>query len=204
MSNLFDFDAFGSKEKDAVLLNDTNSGVHKIQTKIKFQNKLKKEAIDALIMELPLDNESLHIVSNGSFDYFTLIPKLIEMNCGICEDFWFTTWTMSHNNVIQILELFDKGIFKNIHAMTGEYFRTRESAVYHILYLGLQERGQKLFANKNHAKITLLQCGNNFYTIEGSANFTANPRIEQFVITNSQSLFNFHKEWMTKMIFKQK
>lgn len=32
--------------------------------------------------------------------------------------------------------------------------------------------------------------------VEGSANFTANPRIEQFTISNDTALANFHKKWI--------
>lgn len=38
--------------------------------------------------------------------------------------------------------------------------------------------------------------------IEGSANFTANPRIEQFIISKSKELFDFHKDWMNEVIRK--
>ena len=80
--------------------------------------------------------------------------------------------------------MYDKGVFQNVNALTGEYFRTRESAVFHILDMGLKSRKQRLFANKNHAKVTLLQIGENYYVVEGSANFTANEK-------KMQELFNF-------------
>lgn len=86
--------------------------------------------------------------------------------------------------------------------MTGDYFRTREAKVYSFFLNELLSRSQKFTSNKNHAKVTLCQIDKNYIVIEGSANFTSNPRIEQFVISNSIELYNFHKEWMNKILTK--
>jgi hypothetical protein len=40
------------------------------------------------------------------------------------------------------------------------------------------------------------------FIIEGSANFTANPRIEQFILSNHVGLFHFHRSWMDKILTK--
>ena len=146
--------------------------------------------------------ESIHIVGNGTFDYFTLVRHLISLAEQPSKVFYFATWTMSHNNVTQIINLFDEGLIGSINALTGDYFRTRESAIYGALATACQARGQRLFANKNHAKVTLLQFGEDYIVIEGSANFTANPRIEQYVISNHEGLFHFHKEWMDRLLQK--
>lgn len=76
----------------------------------------------------------------------------------------------------------------------------RETAVFNMLYEGLKKRNQKMFCNENHSKVTLIENGTDYLVIEGSANFTANPRIEQFVITNSKELYLFHKSWMDEII----
>lgn len=198
---LFDFDTAFEKGREDYN-NDVTSRVVKIRSKIRFENKTKREAVSALITEMPEDGESLHIVSNGSFDYFTLIPHIVEMCNGLADEFWFSTWTMSRENVIQIVDLFDRGIFRKIFALTGEYFRTREAKVYSLLYDEMKKRGQVFCCNKNHAKVTLLKIGGGYYVIEGSANFTANPRIEQFIISKSKELFDFHKDWMNEVIRK--
>lgn len=176
----------------------------RIQTKIRFLNRTKRQRVHELIDALPTVGESLHIVSNGHFDYFTLVPTIIDMENGVVSDFWFSTWTMSHNNVCQIFELFDKGKLLNIHALTGLYFKKREATVYLQLFEGMNKRGGCLFASENHAKVTLMKIGEKHYVIEGSANFTANPRVEQFVICQSKELFDFHKSWMQEIFNNKK
>lgn len=174
----------------------------KIQTKILHKSFLKKEKAGKVLTELPAENESIHIVSNGSFDYFNLVPIAIELMGGRCNDFYFSTWTLNNINTESILKLFDEKKITSVNCLVGLYFKQREAAVFNKLYEGLKKRSQRIFANENHSKITLLDNGKDFFIIEGSANFTANPRIEQFTIINSPSLHAFHKEWMNE-IFSQ-
>lgn len=172
----------------------------KRESKIKMIQALKKEVLKDVFKELPKINESIHIVSNGKFDYFNFIPLIIQYIGDSC-DFYGSTWTMNRGNVNELLELFDTNKIKSISILTGLYFKQRESSVYATLVEGIQERKQKYLCLENHSKIILLTDNkDNYIVVEGSANFTANPRIEQNTITNSKELYFFHKEWIDKII----
>ena len=45
--------------------------------------------------------------------------------------------------------------------------------------------------------ITAAAGDGDFYSVEGSANLTNNPRLEQISIYNDESLHRFHKKWIT-------
>lgn len=202
MKSLFNFDNAFERNLDKDDQNGLTSRMIKIRTRVKFESKLKRENVLKLITYLPESGESLHIVSNGGFDYFTILPHIIEMTGLRVDEFYFSTWTLSITNVEAILNLYDRGIFANIHALTGDYMKTRESNVYNNLLTGLEKRGQKLSNNKNHSKVTLMAIAENRFIIEGSANFTANPRIEQFILSNNVELYEFHKTWMNQILIK--
>jgi hypothetical protein len=172
----------------------------KIQEKLKTKSFLKKEKAAEVFNEIPLTGESFHIVSNGSFDYFNFIPLAIELMGGKVNQFYFSTWTMNLSNTRELLQLFDEGKIKSIAALVGLYFKKRETNVFNELYEGLKKRNQRIFSNENHSKVTLLENGVDYITICGSANFTANPRIEQFTVHNSKELFQFHKGWMDEIL----
>ena len=55
-------------------------------------------------------------------------------------------------------------------------------------------------AFQNHTKIILLRTAKTFIVIEGSANFTANPRLENYTLSSDETLYNFHREWMEHML----
>ena len=51
-----------------------------------------------------------------------------------------------------------------------------------------------------HAKVTILRNEEgDFISIEGSANYSKNTRIEQFIITNDEDRYRFHEAWIKKI-----
>ena len=159
----------------------------------------KKQILKDVVKRFPAPGEYFHLVSKGTYDFYTIIPLFVELG-GTIREFYGSTWTMNRSNVQDLLKRFDDQQILKITILTGLYFKRRESAVYASLLEGLSRRKQGFIAAKNHAKVMLINQGENFYTVEGSANFTANPRIEQYVITNNRSLYQFHQSWMESLI----
>lgn len=100
----------------------------------------------------------------------------------------------------ELLGLFDQGKLKRVAILTGTYFKRRESAVANTLIEGLRVRGQRYVAFQNHTKVMLMAAPPDYLVMEGSANFTANPRLEQTVFSNDWGLFDFHQRWMESML----
>ena len=172
----------------------------KKQIKAELIKKMSREKAAEILTALPAPGEEFHIVSNGSFDYFDFIPILISL-AGPASRGYFSTWTLNRQNCQDLLKLHDDGKLESIHFLAGDYFKKRETAVYTTLVEGVTVRGGRVKTHANHAKIALLQCGENHLVMEGSANFTANPRVEQNIIANSKQLFEFHESWI-KEIFR--
>jgi len=168
--------------------------------KIRCKNKLKVKTAADLVDELPKPGETIHAVSDGKFDYWNIVPVTIQLLGGHIGELWGSTWTMNRNNVAEMLELFDAGKIKSVAIITGTYFKRRESAVYAMILSGLVARKQRFAAFENHTKILLMENGTDHITVEGSANFTANPRFEQFTMSNDRALFDFHRAWMNEVI----
>lgn len=160
---------------------------------------LRQEKLEEFFTELPEPGETIHTVSNGSFDYWNFAPVTIRL-LGRPVEFYGSTWTMNRANVLQLLTLYDKRLLTSATMFSGLYFKRREPAVYTALAAGLMDRGQRLLCFNNHSKIMLLGSHPDWIVIEGSANFTANPRLEQNAITNDFELFHFHKHWMEGLL----
>jgi len=159
----------------------------------------KKDTFNKIITSFPEPGEYYHIVNNAKYDFYTILPCIIDRR-GPIEDCYVSTWTMNRNNTLDIMKQLDGGKIKNIGVLTGLFFKRRETAVYSQLMTGLLKRGQRFVAFKNHCKVLLAKTKNDYLVIEGSANFTSNPRLEQYVFTNNKKLFEFHKQWMEKFL----
>ncbi|HRK33039.1 MAG TPA: hypothetical protein PLJ47_00490 [Candidatus Hydrogenedentes bacterium] len=162
----------------------------------KDRTLLKQEALADVLTTIPAPGESWHLVSNAKFDFFSCVAVIVKHLGGKGVAFHGSTWTMSRSNVTELLSMFDAGAISSIAILTGTYFKRRETSVYATLLDGLQARGQRYVAFSNHAKVMLLANDTDHIVIEGSANFTANPRLEQYVITNDRDLYEFHRSWM--------
>lgn len=159
-----------------------------------LQTRLRREKAEEYFADIPPDGVTQHFISNGEFDYWDCI-MLLARKIGPCH-FHGSTWTMNRRNVQEMLNMFDSGQFLSICLITGIYFKRRETAVYAQVATGLLDRGQKFRALETHAKVALLTDTDTFLTFEGSANFTANPRIENNILANGRDLYEFHRGWI--------
>lgn len=177
--------------------------IHRRQRKLKTLNAMKKEALADLMTTLPEPGYSYHVISNGTFDYWSWIPVMAGY-MGHVAEFYGSTWTLNRQNANELLELLDAGTIATASVITGLYFRRREPQIYGLLHKGMSERGMRCVGIENHAKVALI--GNpdtdTWIVIEGSANWTANPRIEQNVVSNDRELYEFHRNWMEEAIGK--
>ena len=192
------FDLFDDTS-DAESTKIVSSRILKRKSKDRFIDGMKKEELSTLLDVLPEDGESFHLISNGKYDYYTFIPTILN-HVGHIDEFWGSTWTMNRANLEDLFGLFDSGKIDTMNIITGLYFKRRETSVYATLVDGMSRRKQKVKSCENHAKILLIQSGEKYYVVEGSANWTANPRVEQNMITQSKELYNFHKGWMQEYI----
>ena len=169
-----------------------------IHLKAQKKNEVKREHLQNLLPTLPEPGWSYHVVSSGNFDFWTYVPHIVSL-AGYFDEFYCSTWTMNRDIAVQMVELYDKGKIGNITLFTGKYFKRRETAVYGYILENLLKRGQRYLAFSNHIKLILLRNKDYNITIEGSANLTANPRAEQFIINNNKELYEFHREWMENL-----
>lgn len=192
------FDLFDDTS-DAESTKIVSSRILKRKSKDRYINGMKKEELSKLLDVLPEEGESFHLISNGKYDYYTFIPTILN-HVGHIDEFWGSTWTMNRANLEDLFSLFDSGKIDTMNIITGLFFKRRETSVYATLVDGMSRRKQKVKSCENHAKILLIRSGEKYYVVEGSANWTANPRIEQNMITQSKELYNFHKGWMQEYI----
>lgn len=174
----------------------------KIDAKQRFLSMMKMETLSAVMNELPKPGECWHLISNGKFDFWTFVPVLVKLAGGKVDAMHASTWTLSRSNANEMLAMLKSRQIGAISLLTGEEFKSRETAVYGTLVEGLLKHNQKYLSCANHAKVLLLRnaATSTWLTVEGSANFTSNPRIENYVITNEQNVYEFHWSWIEEML----
>ena len=179
-----------------------------IAARRRYERIGKRQQLLEVIPSPPAAGESIHVIGEGLYDFWTFVPQMVDW-LGRAEEMYLSTWTTCRANVVELFELIDTGRIGAVVFLTGLYFKRRETAVYTYLVNSLRRRGPrfryKAFAN--HAKVLLARgpgpaAAAAWLVCEGSANLTANPRLEQYVFTNDRGLYEFHRGWMEEALAK--
>lgn len=176
---------------------------HKV-AKREFISDLKRKALSDLIPDLPPPDTDLYIISNGSgaevrhginpkaFDFGSFVPVVCRLLGNRDCTAYISTWTMNRNHSRTFLQMLDDGRLANLSLVTGKYFKQREKSIYAELVSGLQSRGQRFMCFANHCKIiALANPTGQTCVITSSANLSAQPRAENYVMTTAPDVYEF-------------
>ena len=174
----------------------------RLRLKLETLRVRQRDRLSDVVQYPPKPGEQLHIVSASRFNFWTICPALIEWCGDYVDEVFVSTWTVNFSNVRELLDLLDVGKIGTSSWAVGSYFKKRETSIYAMLADGLLKRGGRIVAFENHSKVLLVsdKKNDNWYCVEGSANMTSNPRLEQFFIANSKELYDFHRAWFTEML----
>jgi hypothetical protein len=153
------------------------------------------------IKELPAPGVSLHAVMRGNYNFFDVIPAVLEMCKPLpIAELLMATLSFSAKNTAELLALIDAGKIARVSMVCSKYFVAKNPAIYKGMSDGLAHRNRQIVAVRNHAKIILIKIGQHHLTTEGSANLRSARCTEQFVMSNDVGLYEFHRGWITQMI----
>jgi hypothetical protein len=162
---------------------------------------LKARALSDLCFK-PKPEEQYRIITEKQFNAYALILHLLETT--IIDELYLAIYRINEPTVESIIDFIQAGKIKKATFVISNFFnQTRKPEKWAIRlkeFCDTQDNCNHVYMH-NHAKVLALktEC-NNFYIFEGSGNMSDNARIEQYIYENNEKVFNFHKEWMTKLI----
>lgn len=193
MNSLFDEDL------DIIDFGSTN----KIEPQKIIQKNRRREAIairqDSISKFLEgvkiEEEEQLYLISVDSFGSVELLNYLCNMLTP--EEIIITTWSINEDFIDLLKLILSRGI--KVKFNCDKSLRGRKSA-YYAQVAQLAYTYKDLFKMKTHqllhAKVTTIKAKEGYYSIESSANYSRNTRIEQFSITNGKQRYEFNKRWI--------
>lgn len=195
-------DAGDDQEPDEHGPSSSYAGADARVTKARLRHKvhrMKRHEIAAELFNqtgLPEPGECLHVLGNGGFNAWEVLVLLIEAAAPV--EAYLNTWTMNYSYAVDILRECDAGRIAPCHFLSSQNLSSLRPDVYATLLHGFRRRGYDFACVPTHTKVTLLSNAERgaWYVVETSANYTGNPRLEQYVVTNSRQVHDFHREWM--------
>ncbi len=157
------------------------------------------------LCEKPKKDEQWLIITEKQFNAFALVLKILQDS--EIDELYFAIYRINEPTIESLISFIDAGkIKKGLFIISNFFNQTKKPekwALRLIEYCKDKKDFDTLFVH-NHAKILCLKEKDNFYVFEGSGNMSDNARIEQYRYENSKEVFDFHKDWMTKLWQGQK
>ncbi len=133
---------------------------------------------------------NVHFYSGGNWSLHELVSFLFTVTGPA--DLFFSTWALREEPVRSLLLLKDAGIATSISCLLDSRSTQRDNNS----VLLAQSNFNKVGFTRCHAKVTVLRNDMWGIAINGSQNYTKNPRIECGVISCDKSIADFHVNWM--------
>ena len=186
---------------------DTNAKPFAISTSVRNRKLVTFDARKVgsaakCIAALPIEGESVHMIVGQMFAGFDLLPAMLALSGAQAYGrLVLTTLGFNRDNLAQLALMLDlKQIDpRTLTVLCGDFFRRADAGLWDIGKLQASERGYGWRSYRNHTKLTLAQLGRRFFVVESSANLRSCQNIEQFTLTQSRDLFDFHAGWIDEI-----
>lgn len=147
----------------------------------------------------PSEKQYFAIKTNGTSDCGSIFTYALQEWKEITE-MYLATWTISKQNISRLKLALESGKLKKLTMVFSSTLKAANPALYASLVGELKTfENVKLKEINSHAKTFSISNGIDYLTVSGSANWSENPRIENFLLLNDKDLFNHHKDWMSEL-----
>lgn len=196
-------DLFNFPKNTVIKTNDKTSIKTSIKTDVKdLRQTNRDDNFKELMKELkgfPDEKQYFAIKTNGTSDCGSIFTYALQ-EWGEITEMYLATWTISKQNIKRLKESVESGKLKKLTMVFSSTLKGANPALYASLVGSLKPfENVKLKEINSHAKTFSISNGKDFITVSGSANWSENPRIENFLILNDKNLFDHHKDWMSEL-----
>lgn len=160
-----------------------------------------EEAI-RILKQPPKQGEYIHMVVCKDFSSFDLLPALFRLTKQpAITELYLTTLGISKANLITLRNMMLKQQLAaaRTKVLISKFFARACPEDYEMWATDAKKYGFSLRHTRNHAKLILAHIGDAHYVVEGSANMRGCLAIEQYVISNSRQIYEFHKKWIDEV-----
>ncbi len=179
--------------KELQKVDENQPHAFKIKGKNRFSLGAQKVSLTELIGPI-CKGDIIHIPSMGNWSLVDMIEYIIEQ-IGSSE-VHLTSWAVSEKSVVTLLNLRNQGLISSLHCLFDTRLPSQSTAAWQLCDANIES----LKLTKIHAKVVALKSETHAVCIVTTANLTENPRIERYVITESDSLYEYEMDWIIRSI----
>jgi hypothetical protein len=136
----------------------------------------------------------IEFVTHGRWSVHKIVKHLIGITGSV--DVHIATWTITEEPLRMLYKMKNEGEIKHLTCLFDNRIKERTPKSYQFASQFVDTMG----LSKSHAKVTVLQNENWSITVNGSMNWSNNPRTESGVIVSTKESAMFHQKWINQKI----
>lgn len=160
-----------------------------------------QRAVEALT-RLPAPGEYIHIVTGQEFAGFDLLPAMLTLaRAKRFEALTLTTLGFSKLNLEAIAGMIESRRVQpaSLRILCSDFFRRADTEIWQTGADQARRLGYAFRSTRNHTKLILARIAGKCYAVESSANLRSCANLEQFTMTQSRRLYDFHAGWISQV-----
>ena len=152
------------------------------------------------ILKLPSRDETLHCLMGGDYRAFDVLLAIRSRGNKPIRSLTITTLGFNRQNITHLCRMIAAKDVHDVQVLCSEYMQNVDSDLYVYARKEMEKVGGVLRACRNHSKILCIDFGGEAFVVESSANLRSCNNLEQFTLTNSRELYDFHRTWIRSVI----
>lgn len=152
------------------------------------------------IQSLPKREETIHAVMDSHFKGVDLVPAVLRLAKRPARELIITTLGFNQRDAACLCELAERGEIERLGLVCSNFFAEKDKGAYNYAVARFAKVNARITTHRNHSKLLLFDMRPDYYVVESSANLRSCVNFEQFALTNSKPLFEFHRSWVSKML----
>lgn len=192
-NRFFDIDELDSRLPEPEAETESRSAL--LVSQFLDRHFMKVKSIKELTGRLPAHGDIYFLGTLNSFNAFTFITFLIREQ-GTIDDLIISTYSINIRIINALIRLIDKGQILKVTICVSDSICSQRTNVYNHLIAITEHKPVRVIYAYNHSKIALVRIGSEFFTIEGSGNWSENAQHEQYIFTANRDIYEFRKNWI--------
>lgn len=165
---------------------------HHVHGDARFVVGRKKVDLQHVLGEIRPD-EHVHVPSMGSWSMHHVLGYVLSKTGPA--DVWLTSWSITEEPIALIVEHLERGAIRKLNALFHDRVEAMNPAAHSMARFNLQVKLAKV-----HAKTLVVINDSWGVSVKGSANFTRNPRIENYIICTHRAIAECDRDWIEQVM----
>jgi len=170
------------------------------------EHKLKYKNAEDLAKDIKMEPDMrYYIIVDGTFIFGDFLEAVLVLNNIRVKSMTIATLSLSQNNIDSLANLIEGGFIEKLNIIISDFYYSHErNGLIPYIYDKLDKDDKfQMAVCSSHMKVNIFETASgNKVVMHGSANMRSSSNLEQIIIEENKSLYDFNNDLFSKIINK--